>query len=96
LPIARSCLYERDEALHGAARAAHRAAVHAVAARGLPVAAVDLVPSVCAGERCPVMRDRVVVFTDDNHLTASFTRATAPVLGAQVDAALASVGVRLP
>ena len=96
LPMAGPCAYQRDEALHGAARAAHRAAVNAVAARGLPIAAVDLVPVVCAGQRCGVMRDRMVVFTDDNHLTATFTRATAPMLGRHVDAALASFGARVP
>jgi hypothetical protein len=30
----------------------------------------------------------VVVFTDDNHLTASFSRSVAPALGARLAAAL--------
>jgi hypothetical protein len=42
------------------------------------------------------MRNGVVVFTDDNHLTASFTRSLAPALGARLDAALGTLGTRLP
>jgi hypothetical protein len=36
---------------------------------------------VCATPRCPVVQHGVVVFTDDNHLTASFSRLVAPALG---------------
>ena len=96
LPMAGSCEYERDEALHQAARAEHRAAVRDVAARGLPVAGVDPADGVCASARCRVVREGVVMFTDDNHLTASFTRARAHALGEQIEAALAPMGVRLP
>jgi hypothetical protein len=96
LPMADACVYDRDEALHGAARAAQLSAVRDVAARGLPVAAVDLAGEVCAARRCAVMRDGLVVFTDGNHLTAGFTRAAAGALGARLDAALARMGVRLP
>jgi peptidoglycan/LPS O-acetylase OafA/YrhL len=96
LPMAGDCAYVRDEALHAAARAAHRSAVRDVAARGLPVVAIDMSDAVCATHRCGVVRDGRVVFTDDNHLTAAFTRAAAPVLGARLDAALAPVGARLP
>jgi hypothetical protein len=35
-----------------------------------------------------VVQGRTVVFTDDDHLTASFTRAQAPVLGARLAAAV--------
>ena len=96
LPMAGACMYERDEALHGPARAALRGAVRDVSARGLPVAVIDLAGEVCAARRCGVVRDGRVVFTDDNHLTASFTRATAGAVGAKLDAALAPIGVRLP
>ena len=94
--MAGPCEYERDEALHYAARTAQAAAVRAVAARGLPVTAIDLTDAVCATSRCGVARRGVVVFTDDNHLTASFTRAAAGALGARLDAALARMGLRLP
>jgi peptidoglycan/LPS O-acetylase OafA/YrhL len=96
LPMANGCQYERDEALHGAARAELASAVRAVAERGLPVAAIDLADQVCAAARCGVLRDGRVAFTDGNHLTASFTRATAGTLGARLDAALVPMGVRLP
>jgi hypothetical protein len=96
LPFARACEYERADALHGAARDAQLSAARDVAARGLPVATIDLADQVCASARCGVVRDGRVVFTDDNHLTASFTGATAEVFGARLDAALAPIGVRLP
>jgi hypothetical protein len=96
LPMADACEYDRDDALHGAARAVQLAAVRDVAARGLPVAAIDLADEVCAAERCGGLRDGLVVFTDGNHLAASFTRAAAGTLGARLDAALAPMGVRLP
>jgi hypothetical protein len=96
LPGARACEYARDEALHHPARAQQLAAVRDVRSRGLPVAAIDMADAVCATARCGVVRDGRVVFTDDNHLTASFTRAAAGTLGARLDAALAPMGVRLP
>jgi hypothetical protein len=43
-----------------------------------------------------VVRDGVIVFTDDNHLTASFSRSTAPALGARVAAAAGQLDARLP
>ncbi len=96
LPMADACEYDRADALHGAARAAQLTAVRDVAARGLPIAAIDLADEVCAAPRCGVVRDGRVVFTDDNHLTASFTHAAAGAVGARLDAVLAPMGVRLP
>jgi peptidoglycan/LPS O-acetylase OafA/YrhL len=96
LPMADACEYDRDDALHGPARDAQRSAARDVAGRGLPVAAIDLADEVCATPRCAVLRDGRVVFTDGNHLAASFTRAAASALGARLDAALAPMGVRLP
>jgi hypothetical protein len=48
---------------------------------------LDMNDQVCASARCGVVRNGVVVFTDDNHLTASFSRSVAPVLGARIAAA---------
>jgi hypothetical protein len=96
LPFAGECAYDRDEALHGAARDAQLVAARAVAARRLPVTTIDLADEVCGAPRCGVVRDGVVVFTDDNHLTASFTRGESPVFGARLDAALLPLGVQLP
>ena len=96
LPMSDACTYDRDDALHGAARTALLSAVRDVAARGLPVAAIDLADEVCATQQCGVVRNGRVVFTDGNHLTAGFTRAAAVTLGVRLDAALATMGVRLP
>ena len=83
LPFAAECGYDR-------ARSFSRAAVDAqlAAARGLPVRFVDMNDQICATARCGVVKNGVVVFTDDNHLTASFTRSLAPVLGARIARAL--------
>ncbi|HYW33434.1 MAG TPA: acyltransferase family protein, partial [Gemmatimonas sp.] len=83
LPFATECTYERDRAFTVRARRAQD-----IAARGLPVRFVDMNDQVCATVRCRTMRDGIVMFTDDNHLTASFTRSLAPVLGARIAGAL--------
>jgi hypothetical protein len=36
---------------------------------------------------CHVMRDGIVVFTDDNHLTATFSRLMATVFGERIERA---------
>jgi len=96
LPMSDGCAYAREEALHGPARAELLAAVRDAERRGLPVAAIDMADAVCSSSPCSVRRDGRVVFTDDNHLTASFTRGAAGALGTRLDAALAPMGVRLP
>jgi peptidoglycan/LPS O-acetylase OafA/YrhL len=83
LPFAPQCTYSRARALAPAALAAQ-----AAAARGLPIRFVDMNDQICATSECGVVRNGVVVFTDDNHLTASFSRSVAPVLGARLDEAL--------
>jgi hypothetical protein len=42
----------------------------------------------CDSPRCQVVRNGAVVFTDDNHLTASFSRTIAPALGRRIAAAM--------
>jgi hypothetical protein len=83
LPFASACTYVRERSLSSAAVAAQDGA-----ARGLPVRFVDMNDQICAAARCGVMRNGVVVFTDDNHLTASFSRSVAPVLGTRLAASL--------
>jgi peptidoglycan/LPS O-acetylase OafA/YrhL len=83
LPGARSCEYDRARSLNRIAIAAQNDA-----ARGLPVPFVDMNDQICSTSRCRVMRNGIVMFTDDNHLTASFTRSLAPVLGERIEAAL--------
>jgi peptidoglycan/LPS O-acetylase OafA/YrhL len=89
LPFAGDCTYDRAAASHPVARAAQAAAV-----RGLPVRVLDLNDRVCATARCSVARGGIVVFTDDDHLTASFTRSLAPVLGARLAAAVPGLAGR--
>jgi peptidoglycan/LPS O-acetylase OafA/YrhL len=91
LPFSPPCEYERSASLSRIAYDAQTAA-----ARGLPIAFVDMNDQICATARCGVVRNGVVVFTDDNHLTASFSRSVAPVFGARVRAAVARFGRMLP
>ena len=58
------------------------------AARGLAVRFVDLNDVVCPASRCETERDGLVVYSDDNHLTRSFSRSLGPVLGERLSAAL--------
>jgi peptidoglycan/LPS O-acetylase OafA/YrhL len=85
LPFAEDCAYDRDRSLSPAAIAEQTSA-----ARGLDIRFVDLNDQICAAKRCGVIRNGVVVFTDDNHLTASFSRSVAPVLGERLAAAMSS------
>jgi hypothetical protein len=43
---------------------------------------------ICDTPRCGVVRNGAIVFTDDNHLTASFSRSIAPVLGQRIARAM--------
>ena len=88
LPFAHECVYERRSSLVPRAIEAQDAA-----ARGLPVHLISMNDQVCATALCPVVQRGVVVFTDDNHLTSSFARSVAPVLGERIAQAMA-VGAR--
>jgi len=80
LPGASDCSYDRAGSLSPLAIAAQDAA-----ARGLDVRFVDMNDQICAAARCTVERNGTVVFTDDNHLTASFSRSLGPVLGERLE-----------
>ncbi|MEP6620293.1 MAG: acyltransferase family protein [bacterium] len=82
--MAGACEYDRADALSQVAIDAQT-----TAAKGLPVRFVDMNDQVCPTQRCGVVRKGVVIFTDDNHLTATFSRSVAPVLGERIAAALA-------
>ena len=70
LPFARSCNYDRGRAfVPQAIEAQNRAA------QGLNVSFVDMNDQICTTPVCSPVRYGIVVFTDDNHLTASFTRS---------------------
>jgi hypothetical protein len=77
------CVYDRAASLHPWAIAAQNAA-----ARGLSIAMIDMNDQICATAKCGVQRGGVVEFTDDNHLTASFSRSMAPVLAQRIRGAL--------
>jgi peptidoglycan/LPS O-acetylase OafA/YrhL len=83
LPFARACTYERATSVSRIAIAAQDRA-----ARGLPVTVLDMNDQVCDTPRCQVVRNGAIVFTDDNHLTASFSRSIAPALGERVAAVM--------
>jgi peptidoglycan/LPS O-acetylase OafA/YrhL len=80
------CVYERDRSLLPAAIDAQTDA-----ARGLGVAFVDMNDQICGSPRCAVLKDGIIVFTDDNHLTASFSQSLADVFGGRVEAAARSI-----
>ena len=83
LPFADECRYERTQSFNAAARAAQNAA-----ARGLPIRFLDMNDQICSAANCGVTRNGLVIFTDDNHLTASFSRSLGPVFGDRLATAL--------
>ena len=91
LPFSRDCTYDRVTSMSRIAIAAQDRA-----ARGLPVILLDMNDQICDTRRCPVVRNGAIVFTDDNHLTASFSRSIASVLGHRLaDAMHAPVSARV-
>jgi hypothetical protein len=87
VPFARACDYERASSLSPAAITAQNDA-----ARGLTrLAFVDMTDRVCATATCSVIQRGRIVFRDDDHLTASFSRAEAPVLGDRIVAGLKAI-----
>jgi hypothetical protein len=84
LPLATDCRFAPDrEFMARAQRAQERAA------RGLRVRFIDMNDQVCGAEaRCTTERGGVVLYSDDNHITRTFSRSLAEVLGERVDAAL--------
>jgi len=43
---------------------------------------IDLIPSVCPTMACQVVRDGMILYRDNHHLTATFSRSLAPALDA--------------
>jgi hypothetical protein len=68
------CHLSRDVAVDSGSFAAEQRA-----ARGLShVSLVDFTDLICDTTDCPVLRDGMVVYSDDNHLTATYARSIAP------------------
>jgi peptidoglycan/LPS O-acetylase OafA/YrhL len=83
LPLATSCRFEPDwKYITRARRAQDRAA------QGLHVRFVDLGDQVCGVGGCETERGGMVLFSDDNHLSRSFSQSLAGVLGERLNAAL--------
>jgi len=85
LPFARTCAYDGATSVSRVAVAAQDRA-----ARGLPVRIVDMNDQLCDIPRCQVVRNGTIVYTDDNHLTASFSRSIATVLGQRIADAMSA------
>lgn len=85
LPLATDCRFAPDREFMARTRRAQDQV-----ARGLKVRFVDMNDQVCevSAARCETERGGVVLYTDDNHLSRSFSRALGGVLGERVDAAL--------
>jgi peptidoglycan/LPS O-acetylase OafA/YrhL len=79
LPFAQSCSYERAKAIHPIGIAAQSRA-----ARGLPVSFIDMNDVICRGPRCSPIQGGLVMYTDDNHITASYSRSVGDILGARI------------
>jgi peptidoglycan/LPS O-acetylase OafA/YrhL len=56
---------------------------------GIPgVVGVDLTDGICFVDRCPAVRSNLVVFRDDDHLTATYAKALGPAVGRVLNRAL--------
>ena len=73
----------------GSGGAALRAAVTQVPTARL----IDLNPWICPERQCWPVIGEVLVWRQGSHITATYTSSLAPVLGRQLDAALAELGV---
>jgi peptidoglycan/LPS O-acetylase OafA/YrhL len=93
LPLDR-CHLSRDVAVDSGSFAAEQRA-----ARGLShVSLVDFTDLICDATDCPVLRDSMVVYSDDNHLTATYARSIAPGMTGRLASLMgierATVGLR--
>jgi peptidoglycan/LPS O-acetylase OafA/YrhL len=84
LPLATDCRFAPDRGFMARAQR-----IQDRAARGLQVRFIDMNDQVCgAAARCETERGGVVLYTDDNHLSSTFSRSLGPVLGERLGAAL--------
>jgi hypothetical protein len=84
---------EYDPCATGPASTLEDGNLEAAAARAVPgVSYLSLLPYVCGASSCHVVIGGTIVYFDDQHLSASFSRSLAPYLGAAVERALVSSG----
>ncbi len=89
LPFATDCQFVPNHTFMVRARRAQD-----IAARGLDVSFIDMNDVVCPTNPCTTQRGPLVVFTDDNHLTATFSRSVGSVLGQRLSGVLARLESR--
>ena len=84
--VARHRLSANDFCSLDRAQALGRFDAHPAATSALPGnALVDLSDVYCNAGYCPVVIGNVVVYRDDNHITATFSRTLAPRLGEELE-----------
>jgi peptidoglycan/LPS O-acetylase OafA/YrhL len=83
----RRCAFDRDAAVTATALPQQREAVALAATPAVRL--VDLTDWICPGERCPLVVGNVAVHRPADHLTATYVRTLAPVLGRALDEQLA-------
>jgi hypothetical protein len=49
---------------------------------------IDMNPAICRHGPCPLERDGMVLYSDDNHLSATFSRSLASVLESSIEGVL--------
>lgn len=84
LDDATACSVPRSKAVNEAGIAAESAATGAGGGRY-----VDLTGLFCTADRCPVIVGDTLVYSDQTHVTAAYSRLLAPVMGLLADRALA-------
>jgi len=80
------CAFAASPALSPGVFQAEQAGAHGIPGVGF----IDMTPSLCDDHTCPVMREGVVVYRDDQHLTGSFSASLAEALEGRLRAALVS------
>ncbi len=83
------CAFDREPAVAGSGLPAQRVAT---TASGTPL--VDLTDWICPVQRCPVAIGNVAIHRAGDHLTATYVRTLAPVLGAALDRATSPAAAR--
>jgi peptidoglycan/LPS O-acetylase OafA/YrhL len=74
------CQITRSSAITPSVFEAEKSAV-----QGLPgVRFIDLTDLICDRDECPAIRDGVIVYRDDNHLTGAFAQSLLPALEARL------------
>ncbi|MBX3646014.1 MAG: acyltransferase, partial [Rubrivivax sp.] len=86
--LSKACRFDVPSRLQ-AVRSIHDAEQQAVALAG--ASWVDPVPSVCPSDPCPVYESGVVHFSDQSHMTASFSRSLSADIWPAIDSELSSV-----